>query len=393
MTWLATASNFILPFETMSMKLPLPRLPGALTRYFRETSLDLASIEQKINEALSTAKIDRSTGPLKVVADTLRRTPTPTAPMTGDGASRRARADADAVPVPAGQVISGTHTGAAGTRHYKLFVPQTATGSPPLVVMLHGCTQSPDDFAAGTRMNEIAAREGFLVVYPAQSANANGSKCWNWFKPQDQAREGGEPSLVAGIVRDVAAIHGVDPKRIFVAGLSAGGAMAVILGRTHPELFRAVGVHSGLPYGAAHDMASAFSAMGRGAEPDNATRGAFVPTIVFHGDRDTTVHAGNGDAVVAQAVRGLTSADHRAGGIRPEVTEGATPSGSRYTRTVHADAGGRPRVEHWVVHGAGHAWAGGSRDGSYTAPDGPDASEAMVRFFKAQDRAAGHAGG
>jgi len=149
------------------------------------------------------------------------------------------------------------YTGSAGSRRYKLFVPSVYRGQPlPLVVMLHGCTQTPDDFATGTRMNILAEERGCFVAYPAQSQKANISKCWNWFKPSDQDRDQGEPAIIAGLVRELLRTYRLDPERVYVAGLSAGGAMPVILGRTYPDMFAAVGVHSGLPYAVAHDLPS-----------------------------------------------------------------------------------------------------------------------------------------
>lgn len=259
---------------------------------------------------------------------------------------------------------------------YKLFVPAKDTGRPrPLLLMLHGCTQDPDDFAAGTRMNAFASEHGFLVLYPAQAQHANSSRCWNWFKAQHQARGRGEPALLAALTRSVADSHAVDPARIYVAGLSAGGAMADILGRAYPELFAAVGVHSGLPAGAASDLPSALAAMKQGPQRATAS-GATPPTIIFHGDADGTVSARNGAALVAAALSGRPDARSAA-----STESGRSPGGRGYTRQTHADERGRPVVEHWLLHGAGHAWAGGSVRGSYTDPAGPDASAEMLRFF------------
>jgi poly(hydroxyalkanoate) depolymerase family esterase len=263
-----------------------------------------------------------------------------------------------------------TFTGAAGTRPYKLFIPSGYRGKPvPLIVMLHGCTQSPDDFAAGTRMNEAAERATCLVAWPGQTSKANMQKCWNWFNPADQARDSGEASLIAGITRAVMADYAVDPDRVYVAGLSAGGAAAAIMGNAYPDLYAAIGVHSGLACGAARDMPSAFAAMqaGSAGTPDGHT----VPSIVFHGDRDTTVNARNGDSVVAQALRG-----HEA---RTRIEEHV--AGYKYTKTVYKDAAGDVLAEKFAVRGAGHAWFGGSAQGSYTDTKGPDATHEMMRFF------------
>jgi len=194
-----------------------------------------------------------------------------------------------------------TYANAAGSRTYKLFVPSGYIENPvPLVVMLHGCKQSPDDFAVGTRMNQLAEEQTFLVAYPAQSTAANPSRCWNWFKALDQERDQGEPSLIAGITREIMSDFEVEPGRVFIAGLSAGGAAAAILGTSYPELFAAVGVHSGLACGAALDMPSAFAAMRTGARAELDRPGA-VRIIVFHGDRDMTVNSVNGDQVIAQS--------------------------------------------------------------------------------------------
>jgi poly(hydroxyalkanoate) depolymerase family esterase len=280
-------------------------------------------------------------------------------------------------PLPEGATFeTATFTNAAGSRDYKLYVPANRTGQPmPLIVMLHGCTQSPDDFAAGTRMNALAEEHGCLIVYPAQPSSANAQKCWNWFSPNDQSRDQGEPSLIAGITRQIINDHPVDAARVYVAGLSAGGAAAAIMGTAYPDLYAAVGVHSGLPVGAARDIGSAFAAMRQGgAGSAQSTRP--IPTIVFHGDQDFTVNLRNGDAVIAQSKASAT-------GLRStiEIGQAQAPGGHSYSRAIHTDASGKALFEQWTIQGAGHAWAGGSPSGSYTDPRGPDASREMLRFF------------
>lgn len=271
-----------------------------------------------------------------------------------------------------GTFESHSYTNAAGTREYKLYVPAHRRGeSLPLVVMLHGCTQAPDDFAAGTRMNELAEELGFLVAYPAQASSANPNRCWNWFKRAEQRRGAGEPSLIAGIAGQVIAEHAADERKVFVAGLSSGGAMAATLAATYPDRFAAVGVHSGLAYGAAHDLQSGLAAMRSGGVGAAA---ASVPLIVFHGDGDALVHPQNAEELVAQ---GLGSRSIAA----MIVEQGTVTAGHAYTRRTLHGASGHAVLEHWVIHGAGHAWSGGSPAGTHTDSRGPDASREMVRFF------------
>lgn len=279
-----------------------------------------------------------------------------------------------------GRFVAQSFSNEAGSRGYKLYVPSCHNDVPrPLIVMLHGCTQSPDDFAAGTRMNFVAEEQSCFVVYPEQAVAANASKCWNWFKRSDQKRGEGEPAIIAGITRQVMAQYKIDPRRIYIAGLSAGGAAAANVAEAYPDLYAAVGVHSGLACGVARDLPSAFAAMqGQHPVPDpkgGRQKGALipVPTIVFHGDRDSTVHPRNGGEVIAWA---------RAGGeFQTVVEKGNSPAGRTYTRSIQRDATGRGLVEEWVIHGAGHAWSGGSPSGTFTDSNGPDATKEMVRFF------------
>ena len=302
-----------------------------------------------------------------------------------NGAAGTKLGGASSPSVPDGaRFVDGSFTNGAGTRSYKLYVPSGYTGQAvPLVVMLHGCTQNPDDFATGTSMNDLAEERTFLVAYPEQAKNANMQGCWNWFQASDQQRGRGEPSIIAGITNQVVDEYEVEEDRVYVAGMSAGGAMAAILGATYPDLYAAVGVHSGLAPGSAHDMSSAFTAMRQGGPVVASQNGTgegnrkVVPTIIFHGDGDTTVHPRNGERLLAHLDSGTRN------GSSPRVTtrRGGVPGGHEYTKFTYQDGTGRDLVERWSVHGLGHAWSGGSYPGSYTDPKGPDASAEMVRFF------------
>jgi poly(hydroxyalkanoate) depolymerase family esterase len=283
-----------------------------------------------------------------------------------------------------GKFIEAIYTNPAGSRAYKLYIPSGYHGQAvPLVVMLHGGTQTPDDFAAGTRMNVIAEEETCLVVYPAQPSRANPARCWNWFRPDDQRRDRGEPSLIAGITRQVMHDYSVDPRRVYVGGLSAGAAAAAVMGATYPDLYAAIAVHSGLACGAADDLISAFAAMRQGDTGRSSASGAPsdipgdrppIPTIVFHGDRDTIVHPRNADHIIPHSVRATN--------WQTKVRREQVPGGHAYTCTIYIDANGREVSEQWCIHGAGHAWSGGSPAGSYTDPRGPDAAKEMLRFFR-----------
>ena len=298
--------------------------------------------------------------------------------MPGGGPAQPSPAEA---PLADGaSFLARSFSNQAGSRPYRLYVPSGYDGQPvPLIVMLHGCTQSPDDFAAGTRMNAAAEQHTCLVAYPGQTSSANVQKCWNWFNEDDQQRDAGEPSIIAGITREVMGDYAVDSRRVYVAGLSAGGAAAAVMGDAYPDLYAAIGVHSGLACGAAHDMPSAFAAMQRGGD-GTASRASsrskplwrVVPAIVFHGDRDTTVNPRNGDAVVAQVAQSAS---------RTRVEQGHVAGGHAWTRTLHDDVAGQVVVEQWMVHGGAHAWFGGSPAGTYTDPRGPDATAEMLRFF------------
>jgi poly(hydroxyalkanoate) depolymerase family esterase len=279
-----------------------------------------------------------------------------------------------------GQFLLRSYRGIMGSRAYRLYVPSRYRGEPvPIVVMLHGCKQGAEDFAAGTRMNVHAEELTWLAVYPEQPARANGSRCWNWFRPEDQERDRGEPALIAGITREVMNDFAVDPERVYVAGLSAGGAAAAIMGLNYADIFAAVGIHSGLATGAAQDVTSAFAAMRSGNRGRHVTGGMpRVPTIIFHGDRDKTVHPQNAELIITQLGAGL--------GLKQDVEDGQVAGGYAYTRTRYIDSRDSVLLELWLLHGVAHAWSGGSRSGSYTDPHGPDATREMLQFFRRHSR-------
>ncbi len=294
-----------------------------------------------------------------------------------------------------GHCLTATFSNRNGSRAYKLYVPTGYAGKPvPLLVMLHGCRQTPDDFAAGTRMNRFAEAHNFLVAYPVQPASANVSRCWNWFQPKHQQRDSGEPSLLAGITRQIMATHAIDPGRVYIAGISAGAAMALIMGETYPDLFSAVGAHSGVAPGAADNLPSAVVTMRGGrrqrlatprghADATQVTAGETrrrVPIILFQGGSDTTVNCRNSDQIVEHWIADAQGSARGAPRIKQE--HGRVAGGHSYVRSRTEAADGVPVIEQWTVHHLGHAWSGGSATGSFTDPKGPDATAEMVRFFR-----------
>jgi poly(hydroxyalkanoate) depolymerase family esterase len=289
-------------------------------------------------------------------------------------------------PIPDGaQFLTRSFACAAGLRNYNLYIPaSTPAGPRGLLVMLHGCTQDPNDFAVGTNMNAVAGSRGLMVAYPSQIRSANASLCWNWFNPADQTRDAGEPSIIAGLTRDIVSEFGLDQRQVFVAGLSAGGAMAAVMGETYPDLYAAVGIHSGLAYRSANDVMSAFAAMRGPVDLDSGEKLRVAPgaeprirTIVFHGSKDQTVHPSNADRLVAAASSLVASGHSR-------LDSSGSTGGRNYARTVFPGPNGVPIVESWLVDSAGHAWSGGHPTGSFADPKGPDASAEMVRFFLCQ---------
>jgi poly(hydroxyalkanoate) depolymerase family esterase len=323
----------------------LPPIRSWLRPRIRTPRVDVAATIENALRVLPTSKHRMPAAPAGVARPQSRRTP----------------ANDDVIAQP------GFVARRLGARDYKLFVPEgDASVARPLLVMLHGCTQDPDDFALGTRMNELAAQRGVIVLYPTQTAASNPARCWNWFRPEDQRRGSGEPAAIVDMVRHVSQTYRVDAERVYAAGLSAGGAMAAILAQQYPDVFAAVGVHSGLAPGAASDTTSAFAAMRQGMRDAPLAGDGRVPVIVMHGDRDTTVHPANATRVLAALLPRDSSEDH-------EDTGDAK-------RTVYRSAG-RVVGEAWTLRGTGHAWSGGNPSGSYTVPHGTDASAEMLRFF------------
>ena len=290
-------------------------------------------------------------------------------------------------PIPENaQFLKGTLKLAQKSHDYRLYIPSSYAPTVekgsllPLIVMLHGCTQSPEDFAAGTRMNELAEQHGCLIVYPSQPVSANQNRCWNWFNPSDQQSGQGEPAWLAALTQSITKDYAVDSSRVYIAGLSAGAAMAVIMAEAYPELYAAVGVHSGLAYRSATDLPSALMAMRQGgaANTNHAGNGKFVPMIVFHGDQDHTVSIRNGNQIVEQAQQRLQAQNTD---LIIQQHQKSSKQNCRSTQLEISDSKGVSQLEYWKIHGAGHSWAGGSSAGSYTDPKGPDASKEMLRFF------------
>ena len=395
----------------MNRNINLQHLMGEATRLVRSGQLADATraIQQALGGRTGSVGADAATAtaplpePAVNLASPWRRAGTPADVEDAVVTAPRPRSDQGPVagrPLaePPGSFtrVAFAHPGARhNPHHYHLYVPPGATADTPLplVLMLHGCTQNPVDFATGTGMNAAAAPLNALVLYPEQPHSANPNGCWNWFRPGDQHRGSGEPALLVAMLRDVMARHPVDVERVYVAGLSAGGAMAAVLGREYPDVFAAVGVHSGLQAGAAHNVMGALSAMKSGAKPGPATHSTGnaaasppPPLIVFHGDADTTVHAHNAEQLIQAQLAALAGAQGGTQHTVQTVHRGESPGGRGYTRTVYArpaEPTGAVVAEHWLLHHTGHAWAGGHASGSHTDPAAVDATAEMLRFFLA----------
>lgn len=321
-------------------------------------------------------------GMAQLAAQGMKMLAKPPKPAKPARAAKPATSTADALPMAVPAVVrrvrssfsAGSHDCAQGSLRYRLFKPAVSDVAKPLplLVMLHGCGQTPEDFATGTGMNLLARERGVMVLYPGQSRQAHANRCWNWFDPAHAARGVGEAATIASLTRRVIELHGADPARVYVAGLSAGGSMALVLAHGYPDLFAGVGVHSGLPLGAARDQGSAVLAMQRGNPGVRLLRP--VPTIVFHGSLDGVVNPRNGRLIAIRAREPFAP-------LRHAQAVGHSAGGRSYGKTVDRMGTGRALVEHWSVQGAGHAWSGGSVRGRFTDPKGPDASREMLRFL------------
>jgi poly(hydroxyalkanoate) depolymerase family esterase len=296
--------------------------------------------------------------------------------------------EAPSVPKPRRASFSERIFNFGGERYpYRLYIPAPPAGvdaasqaAMPLIVLLHGCKQDAQDFARGTAMNALADEHGCMVLYPEQISKSNAQRCWNWFEPGHQQLDEGEPGMIAALTQQVLAHNyngqRADPSRTYIAGLSAGGAMAAVVAGLYPHIFAAVGVHSGLPSGAAQDLMSAFGAMRRGAK---GLATPAMPTIVFHGSGDRTVHPDNGDHISDAALAALKASGLPLLKSRSKI--GASTQETSTEKTVYRVADGPSYVEHWRIDAGPHAWSGGDAAGSYTDPDGPSASAAMLAFF------------
>ena len=284
----------------------------------------------------------------------------------------------------------------AGRRPYLLYQPKNYAAGKiwPLVVMLHGCRQDADEFAHLTRMNGIADRDNFLVLYPEQRRLANSMRCWNWYSRSAQTGAG-EAAILADMIRALVDEYQVDSKRIYIAGLSAGAAMAANLAICHADLFAACALHSGLAFGAATSSHSAVQAMQEGARIDAHDTGKrayiqargktdMMPAMVIQGDEDEVVKPVNAMQIVDQfaVMNELLAGDGQAqvGELQQKSRTDRFNSGHRYEVT-DIRRGGHTMIRKVMVSGLGHAWSGGPDSYPFSDARGPNASELICDFF------------
>ena len=310
--------------------------------------------------------------------------------------------DVDGRPVAngaTGRFVDGVFTSEAGARRWRLWIPGAYDGRTrlPLVVLLHGCTQDPDDIARGTRVTELADKLNLLVLLPEQPETANPKKCWTWYDAAHQRRDAGEPSLIAGMTRQTLGDWAVDSQRVYITGISAGAAMASVMAIAYADVFAAAGLHSGIPYRAAANVMEGVAAMTRGASDpvqlattamaDMGPRARAIPAIIVQGLADAVVKPVNAEhtrdmwltmnALVrrdaAPAVRPTAEQRSEAGGLG--VITSCYPS-----RQVTTGC----EVTTVFVEGLGHAWSGGSKAGTFTDERGPDATDVILKFLLTQ---------
>ncbi|MGE3287759.1 MAG: PHB depolymerase family esterase [Pseudonocardia sp.] len=287
-----------------------------------------------------------------------------------------------------GRWLRDVHAGPAGRRVFDVYVPAgRRRGRLPVVLLLHGCLQTADEFAHASRFPQVADRNGVLLVVAHQERYHQPRRCWRWYEAAHQERDAGEPGILAGIVAQVLDERErwrADPARVYVAGISAGGAMALILAAAYPDVFAAAGVHSAPPYRAATRLTEALTAMaGRGSVPHPAAGDRMAPVVCLQGSEDTVVRPANGDRVIEQWLAHRAAADHGATRtVRSRRFRGRTADGTRYAVRRWYTARGRVSLEYWSVQGLEHAWSGGQPGGSFADPRGPRAATVMWRFFR-----------
>ncbi|AWH53533.1 PHB depolymerase esterase [Stenotrophomonas sp. ESTM1D_MKCIP4_1] len=298
----------------------------------------------------------------------------------------------------------GVYGNVYGAREYQVWVPANYQPSQPLplLLVLHGCVTGPNLMGEASGFNDVADTEGFIVVYPRQNVTANPMRCWNFPLPVNQARGSGEPSILAGIVDEVKAGYAVDPRRVYVTGISAGGAMTATMLACYSDVFAAGAIHAGGMYKGATTVSGSAYALLAGSiySPDSNGRLAWqcsgspkprpLPVLVFHGSADSTVNPINGQQAVRQFLQTNDLADDGLDNdsvkyVPTSTYQGQVPGGRSYTVDTYA-YNGRVLAQHYVVQGMGHAWSGSQTGLPFTDAQGPDATLITWLFLKDNQR-------